>query len=200
MRHSTVLLNKPILHGVPVLARAKAPMYKWHYEYMIPKYGDKAKLCYTDTDSLIYEIETEDYYDDIRTDVSKRFDTSAYPEDPPSGLPILNRKAPGMMKDEACGRNIVKGVFLGPKQYALKLKDYDEDKKCNAIYREAKARKAKERQEQCESKFPPTCYLFPWSLSVLEHLVGIVIGKKNNQNNQNKKNYQNKKTLTKYRD
>ena len=95
---------------------------------MIPKYGDKAKLCYTDADSLIYEIETEDYYDDIRTDVSERFNTSAYPEDHPSGLPILNRKVLGLIKDEACGRNIVKGVFLGPKQYALELEDYDEDK------------------------------------------------------------------------
>ena len=45
MRLSTVLLNTPIHHGVPVLDRAKVQIYKWHYEYMIPKYGDKAKLC-----------------------------------------------------------------------------------------------------------------------------------------------------------
>ena len=125
MRQSTVLLNKPIQHGVSVLSRAKVPMYEWHYEYMIPKYGDKAKLCYTDTDSLIYEIDTEDYYDDIRADVPTRFDTSAYPEDHPSGLPIMNKKVPGLMKDEACGRIITKLVCLGPKQYAYEIEDYD---------------------------------------------------------------------------
>ena len=78
MRQSTVLLNKPIHHGVSVLSRAKVPMYEWHYEYMISKYGDKVKLCYADTDSLIYEIETKDYYDDIRADVPTKLDTSEY--------------------------------------------------------------------------------------------------------------------------
>ena len=108
MRQSTVLLNKPIQHGVSALDRAKVPMYDWHYEYMLPKYGNKAKLCYTDTDSLIYEIETEDYYDDIRADVPTKFDTSDYKKDHPSGLPIMNKKVPGMMKDEAKGKNIVR--------------------------------------------------------------------------------------------
>ena len=101
-------------------------MYDWHYDYMIPKYGNKAKLCYTDTDSLIYVIETEDYYDDIRADVPTKFDTSTYPVGHPSGLPIMNKKVPGLMKDEAKGKNIVRGVFLGPKQYALET-EYEED-------------------------------------------------------------------------
>ena len=126
MRQSTVLLNKPVQHGVSVLDRAKVPMYVWRYDYMLPKYGGKAKLCYTDTDSYIDEIETEDYYDDIRADVPTRFDTSNYPADHPSGLPIMNKKVPGMMKDEAGGKNIVRAVFLGPKQYALE-KEYKKD-------------------------------------------------------------------------
>ena len=101
MRRSTVKLNKPIQHGVAVLDRAKIPMYSWHYKYMIPKYGEKAKLGYTDTDSFIYEIETEDVYEDIRKDVPTMFDTSAFPEDHPAGLPRVNKKVPGLMKDEA---------------------------------------------------------------------------------------------------
>ena len=109
-----------------VLSRAKVPMFEWHYEYMVPKYGNKAKLCYTDTDSLIYEIETEDYYDDIRADVPTKFDTSDYPIDHPSRLTIMNKKVPGMMKDEAKGKNIVRGVFLGPKRYALE-KEHDDN-------------------------------------------------------------------------
>ena len=66
MRRSTVKLNKPIHHGVTVLDRAKVPMYAWHYEYMLPKYGNRAEPDYTDTDSFIYEIKTKDVYEDIR--------------------------------------------------------------------------------------------------------------------------------------
>ena len=76
MRPSSVCLNKPIQHGVSVLDRAKVPMYSWHYQYMKPKYGDNIRLPYMDTDSFIYEIRTEDFYEDIREDVPTMFDTS----------------------------------------------------------------------------------------------------------------------------
>lgn len=89
MRRSAVKLNKPIHHGVTVLDRAKLPMYAWHYDYMIPKYGNKAELGYTDTDSFIHEIKTEDVYEDIRGDVPTMFDTSAFPEDHPADLQYL---------------------------------------------------------------------------------------------------------------
>ena len=49
-------------------------MYDFHYKYIKPKYGDKAKLLFTDTDSLMYEIETEDFYKDISADVKDRFE------------------------------------------------------------------------------------------------------------------------------
>ena len=51
-------------------------MYEFHYDYMLPKYGDRLKLCYMDTDSLVYYIKTEDFYADIVDDVQTRFDTS----------------------------------------------------------------------------------------------------------------------------
>ena len=54
-------------------------MFEFHYDYIKPKYGEKAKLCYTDTDSLFYEIETKDFYKDIKEDINDKFDTSAYP-------------------------------------------------------------------------------------------------------------------------
>ena len=91
MRPSTVRLDKPIQHGVSVLDRGKVPMYERHYGYMKPKYGNNAKAGYTDTDSFIYEIHTEDVFEDIRSDVPTMFDTSAYPEDHPAGLPRMNR-------------------------------------------------------------------------------------------------------------
>ena len=53
-------------------------MYEFHYDYVKPKYGSKAQLCYMDTDSFVYEIETEDFYRDIAKDVDSRFDTSGY--------------------------------------------------------------------------------------------------------------------------
>ena len=56
MRPSTVLLDKPIQHGVSVLDRAKVPMYDWHYGYMKQKYGNNVELGYADTDSFIYDL------------------------------------------------------------------------------------------------------------------------------------------------
>ena len=55
---------------------------------MRSKYGSKFKLCYIDTDSLIYEIETEDFYEDIAKDVKEMFDTSGYSKDDKRRLPI----------------------------------------------------------------------------------------------------------------
>ena len=56
----------------------KTLMYEFHYDYMRSRYGNKARLCYMDTDSFVYEIETDDFYSNIAKDVEKRFDTSGY--------------------------------------------------------------------------------------------------------------------------
>ena len=64
------------------------------------------KFIFTDTDSLCYEIETEDFYEDISEDVKGNFDTSNFPKDHPSGIQGKNKKVPGMMKDEAGGKII----------------------------------------------------------------------------------------------
>ena len=48
---------------------------------MRPRYGGKVRLCYMDTDSFVYKIETEDFYRDIAKDMVKRFDTSGYSKD-----------------------------------------------------------------------------------------------------------------------
>ena len=67
-------------------------MYEFHYAYMRPKYGRKVNLCYMDTNSFVYEIETEDFYSDIAKDVDKRFDISEYSNDENRPPPIGKNK------------------------------------------------------------------------------------------------------------
>ena len=59
-----VLFNKPIYIGAQILDISKTLMYKFHYEYMKPKFSTQ-RLCYMDTDSFVYYIETHDFYQDI---------------------------------------------------------------------------------------------------------------------------------------
>ena len=83
-----VVMNKPVYLGQAILDSIKTIMYEFHYDYMIPKYGDRLKLCYMDTVSLIYSIKTEDVYSDISPDVESRFDTFGYPNDGSRPLPV----------------------------------------------------------------------------------------------------------------
>ena len=83
MKRTKVKMSKPIYLGLSILEISKLLMYEFWYDYMEPKYGDNVKLCYTDTDSFIMNIKTEDFYKDIANDVEKRFDTSNYECDRP---------------------------------------------------------------------------------------------------------------------
>ena len=94
-------------------------MYEFWYDYIKPKYGDRAKLCYTDTDSFIIYIETENLFEDISNDVERWFDTSNYSKNAKRPLPIdKNKNVPGLFKDELEGKIIIELVGLRPKTYA----------------------------------------------------------------------------------
>ena len=95
---------------------------------MKPKYGDNVKLCFNDTDSLIMNIKTEDFYKDIADDVEKRFDTSDYEVNRPLP-PGKNKKAIGLMKDELGGQIMTEFVALRPKTCSYLTDDCEEDKK-----------------------------------------------------------------------
>ena len=127
-----VVMNKPVYLGQAILDLSKIVMYEFHYGYMKQKYDDdKVTLCYMDTDSLIYSIETDDFYKDIADDVKDRFDTSGYNSSRP--LPVgLNKKVIGLMKDELGGEIMTEFVTLRPKMYAYKM-GFIESKKCTGI-------------------------------------------------------------------
>ena len=134
MKKTSLTMNKPVYLGMSILDLSKTLMFDFHYNYIIPKYGNKAKLLFTDTDSFLYEIQTEDFYKDISGDVKDRFDTSDYPEGHPSGIPTgINKKVLGMFKDEAAGKNITEFVGLRAKLYSYKMEEGKENKKCKGI-------------------------------------------------------------------
>ena len=93
-------------------------MYDFCYNYLKAKHGDKCELIYTDTDSLLLNIQTEDLYKDMKEDLWL-YDTSNYPKDHPL-YEDMNKKALGKMKDECGGLAIEKVVVVRPKMYSIK--------------------------------------------------------------------------------
>jgi len=139
MKMTEIKFDKPIYLGAAILDISKTLMYNFHYEYIKPKYGNEAQLLFTDTDSLMYHITTEDFYKDISNDVDEKFDTSNYPENHKLGIPTgKNKKVIGMFKDEVGGKQIVEFVGLRAKLYSYKMNDSTEKKKCKGINRTAR--------------------------------------------------------------
>ena len=129
MKKTIVKMNKPLYLGASILDISKTLMYKFWYDYFKPKYGDKAKLCYTDTDSFIIHIITEDFFEDISNDVEKWFDTSNYDKNDKRPLPIgKNKKVPGLFKDELGGKIIIEVITLRPKTYTYLDDDCNDHK------------------------------------------------------------------------
>ena len=116
----TLTLNRPAYVGMCILDLSKTLMYDFHYNYIRDKYSDKAKLLFTDTDSLMYEIQTDDVYKDLFLDKEK-FDNSDYFKDSPFYFGD-NKKVIGKFKDEAAGIPITEFVGLKSKMYSY-IKD-----------------------------------------------------------------------------
>ena len=116
----TLTLNRPAYVGMCILDLSKTLMYDFHYNYIKDKYRDKARLLFTDTDSLTYEIEAKDVYKDFWKD-KDRFDNSDYPESSPY-FDKTNKKVIGKFKDEAAGVPIIEFIGLRSKMYSY-IKD-----------------------------------------------------------------------------
>ena len=112
--------NKPMQVGFCVLDIAKEKMYSFLYDYLRVKFSD-VTLNYTDTDSVLVLVKTPDFYKEIIPDIESYFDTSDFPEDNPYGIPRLNKKKLGMMKDENNGVILTHFLGLRAKLYAYKL-------------------------------------------------------------------------------
>ena len=128
MRKTEVKMNKPVYLGMSILDINKTLMYEFWYDYIKPKYKEKAKLCYMDTDSFIIHIETEDFYEDIANDVDRWFDTSNYDKNDKRPLPIgKNKRVIIYFKDELGGKIMEKLCGPRAKTYSFLIDCYNDD-------------------------------------------------------------------------
>ncbi|XP_053999870.1 uncharacterized protein LOC128887697 [Hylaeus anthracinus] len=132
LRKLRVKFEKPVYVGMCILDISKTCLYSFHYDYMLPNFGQKCKVLYTDTDSLICELECENMYSITKRDIA-RFDTSDYAEGNVYGMPPANKKVPGLMKDENNGMIMTECVGLRAKMYTTRVLDKDDVKKIKGI-------------------------------------------------------------------
>ena len=119
MKKVRVKITKPLYLGISILGISKIFMCKFWYDYINPKYGHRAKLCYTDTESVFIYIKTKDVFEDISNDVERWFHTSNYDKNDKRPLPIgKNKKVPGLFKAEFGGKIITEVIALRQKTYA----------------------------------------------------------------------------------
>ena len=134
MKKTEVYFNKPIFVGQAILDLSKTLIFDFHYNYIRKKYGEKAELLMTDTDSLMYLIQTDDVYLDIKNDVKKKFDTSNFPDFHPSGIETgVNEKVIGMFKNEAAANQITHFTGLSSKLYSYLMENYGKKEKIDKI-------------------------------------------------------------------
>ena len=126
MRKTKLVLNKPVYTGMAILENSKILMYDFYYNYLKARYGHKCELVYTDTDSLLLQIQTEDVYEDMK-EHSWLYDSSNYPKDNPL-YDNRNKKVLGKMKDECGGLAIEEVVAIRPKMYSV-LKEGKKNRK-----------------------------------------------------------------------
>lgn len=133
MKRVKTYYDKPIYLGFSVLELSKLKMYDFHYGYMQSKFKTNFELNYMDTDSFIYTIKTEDFYNDIKPDIAQHFDTANFPAENKYKIPLVNNKVLGMMKDENCGKVMKEFVGLRSKMYSINIQNDKDIKKSKGV-------------------------------------------------------------------
>ena len=109
----TLTLNKSACVGMCILDLSKLLTYKFHHDYIKNKLSNNSRLLFTDTDSLMYEIKSEDFYEDFSKD-KEMFDFKNY-SPKPKYYDDSNKIVVGRMKDETSGVAIEEFIGLKPK-------------------------------------------------------------------------------------
>ena len=135
--HKTnLVLNRPVYVGMSILDLSKHLMYNFYYNQLKAQYGESCQLVYTDTDSLLLEMETEDVYKNMAQNQTL-YDTSDYPQDHPL-YSSTNKKVLGKLKDECVGRAIAEYVGLRPKMYSILEAGGKNTKKAKGVKKECR--------------------------------------------------------------
>ena len=122
-----IYYNKPIYVGAQILDLSKTLMYQFHYEYMKKKFNNIQAL-YSDTDSIIYHMKTEDFYKDISSDINEWFDTSGYEVSKGDIELNANKKVLGKFKDETSDQVISHFCANRSKSYSFKVNNEEVSK------------------------------------------------------------------------
>ncbi|XP_031639677.1 uncharacterized protein LOC116351684 [Contarinia nasturtii] len=132
MNRTTVVMDKPIAIGMSILEISKVLMYDFFYNHLRKQYGENVELMYTDTDSFIIDVNTDDYYADMKKNL-KNYDTSDFPENNQFNIPRANKKIPGLFKDELNGEIITEFVGLRSKMYCVRSNGIEKMKKAKGV-------------------------------------------------------------------
>ena len=122
----TLTLNKPAYIAMCILILSKVLMYELHYDYIKNKYGNNSRLLFTDTDGLMYEIKTDDVYENFSND-KEMLDFSNY-SNKSKYYDNSNKLVVGKMKDETAGVVLEEFVGLKTKMYSYLVDDNSEHK------------------------------------------------------------------------
>ena len=116
-QRTKITLSKPIAVGCAILEIAKLIMYEFYYDCLLPKFGDRLHLCFTDTDSFICHIESEDLHGELR-EISHWLDTSNFERDHPL-FSSANYRTLGKFKSETADVPPTEFCGLRSKMYSL---------------------------------------------------------------------------------
>lgn len=118
MEKTSIMLDKPLAVGMSILDLSKTVMYDFYFNHLKTTYKEKVNLVYTDTDSFVIEVGTDCFYTDMKKKI-ELYDTSDFPPDNQFDMPRVNKKIPGLFKDELNSEIFTAFVGVRSKVYSI---------------------------------------------------------------------------------